>query len=67
MSCLRQVQQFLLTLEMDGLLPDGVRISKALPRALTAAPDALAGVADTDAGTDADQPQEAEQRQRQAW
>ena len=29
------------------------------------APDALAGVADTDAGTDADQPQEAAQRQRQ--
>jgi hypothetical protein len=33
-SCLRQVQQFLLTLEMDGLLPAKVSIAEALPRAL---------------------------------
>ena len=33
-SCLRQVQQFLLTLELDGLLPEGVRISDSLTRAL---------------------------------
>ena len=43
-SCLRQVQQFVLTLEMDGLLPDGVSISEALPRALTADPAELASV-----------------------
>jgi len=34
-SCLRQVQQFLLTLEMDDLLPEGVRISDSLASALT--------------------------------
>ena len=41
-SCLRQVQQFLLTLELDGLLPEGVRISDSLTRALAASPAELA-------------------------
>jgi len=31
-----QVQQFLLTLELDGLLPEGVQISSALASALSA-------------------------------